>query len=161
MCDKKDVMIGYLEYYISSAHVGSWIFVIVVSINSDPKIPIANETAKPIGYFIFMVGMISLTWGLLTLKGAFLGNVKPVSSELVQSGPYQYIRHPIYLSMVISTLGLTFGMRSVWGMVVTIFLFGVLSIIRARLEEDELAKIHGVDWEEYVNKTSFIIPFPW
>jgi protein-S-isoprenylcysteine O-methyltransferase Ste14 len=105
--------------------------------------------------------MFTLTWGLLTLKGAFLGNIKPLSRELVQSGPYQYTRHPIFLSMVVSTLGLTFGMRSMWGMVVTIFLFGVISIIRARLEEDELAKIHGEDWEEYVKKTSFIFPFHW
>lgn len=154
-------MIGYLEFFIASGHVGSWIFVIAVSIISDPKIQIAKEIAKPFGYFVFLIGMIPLTWGLLTLKGAFLGNLTPVSGELVQSGPYQYLRHPIYLSMLISTLGLAFGMRSMWGMVATIFLFGATTIFRARLEERELAKIHGEDWVEYVDKTSFIIPFLW
>jgi protein-S-isoprenylcysteine O-methyltransferase Ste14 len=105
--------------------------------------------------------MIQFTWGLLTLKGAFLGNVKPANGELVQSGPYQYLRHPIYLSMLISTLGLAFGMRSVWGIVATTFFFGATTIFRARLEEHELAKIHGEDWTDYVDRTSFFIPFLW
>jgi protein-S-isoprenylcysteine O-methyltransferase Ste14 len=154
-------MIGYLEYFISSAHVGSWIFVIAVSIISDPRIPITNETAKPIGYSIFLAGLILFTWGLLTLKGAFLGNIKPVSGELVQSGPYQHIRHPLYLSMMVSTLGLAFGMRSIWGIVSTVILFGFTSVIRARLEEKELARIHEEEWRDYVDNTSFFIPYVW
>lgn len=161
MCDNVDVMIGYIEYFISSAHVGSWIFVIAVSIISDPKIPIANETAKPIGYFIFLVGMIPLTWGLLTLKGAFLGNIKPVMGKIVQTGPFKYVRHPIYLSMMVSTLGLAFGMRSIWGIVSTVILFGFTSVIRARLEEKELARMHEEEWRDYVDNTSFFFPYVW
>jgi hypothetical protein len=103
--------------------------------------------------------MSFLYWGMAHLKGAFLGNVKPFSIDLVQSGPYKFIRHPIYLSMLVSTIGLAFGMRSIWGMICTVVLFGSASILLARAEEKELATLHGSAWRDYVDSSCFFIPF--
>jgi len=152
-------MIVQPEFLLSTTHVGTWVFVIFVSILSDLEIPILKTIAKPIGLSIFLIGMFFLYWGMVHLKGAFLGNVKPVSGKLVQSGPYKYVRHPIYLSMIVSTLGLAFGMRSVWGMITTILLFGVSSVLRGWFEEKELVKVHGKAWDDYMERTSFFIPF--
>jgi protein-S-isoprenylcysteine O-methyltransferase Ste14 len=154
-------MIAQPEFLISTAHVGTWCFVIAVSVLSNGEILMSKAIAKPIGLCIFLIGMSFLYWGMAHLKGAFLGNVKPFSTDLVQSGPYKYIRHPIYLSMLVSTIGLAFGLRSIWGIICTVVLFGSASILRARAEEKELAILHGNAWRDYVNDSFFLIPFLW
>ena len=71
---------------------------------------------KPFGFVVFIMGMFFFAISVLFLKEAFRGNVRPVTEELVQEGPYRWIRHPLYLSMIISIIGLAIGMRSRWGL---------------------------------------------
>lgn len=146
------------ENIIALLHALTGVAVMVVSYfgKSDLLIPI--EFIKPLGFILFVLGMLLFTFAAATLKEAFLGNVEPVTETLVTTGPYKYVRHPIYLGMVISVLGLSLGMKSVWGLICAIAIFVPLGIYRARLEEKALEEAFGDEWNDYVTQTYFMFP---
>jgi len=117
-----------------------------------------GDVFKPLGFAVFAVGMLLFAYTVIFLREAFLGNVEPVAENLVTDGPYQWVRHPLYLGMLITVIGLSIGMRSTWGLAIALGLFLPLTVLRARLEEASLRDKHGSEWEEYAARTHFLIP---
>ncbi len=135
--------------------------VIAVSFWSDAKLPIPKGVAKPLGELIFLFGMAMFAWVLVYLRNAFLGNVEPVLDKLVTNGPYRYVRHPLYLSMVISLVGLAVALRSLWGTLSVFLLFLPAGAYRASLEEKALARKFDQEWNCYAARTFFMFPLLW
>jgi protein-S-isoprenylcysteine O-methyltransferase Ste14 len=125
------------------------------------SLPVSRETGRLLGMFIFLLGMTLFTWAGLYLKSAFYGSVEPVNDQLVADGPYGLIRHPLYLSMIISLLGISIALRSFWGIVAVFLTFLPALLYRARLEERALEKKHGTTWHEFERRTFFLVPFLW
>ena len=123
--------------------------------------PVSSEISKPLGEVIFLVGMIAFTWTVTHLRKAFLGDVVPVTENLITRGPYPWVRHPLYLSMIVVLVGIGIAFRSLWGMISVFALFLPAIIYRARLEESTLSKKFGGEWDEYANQTKFLIPSLW
>ncbi len=61
--------------------------------------------------------------------------------------------------MIIMSLGLAIGMRSMWGIGLTLIVFLPLCIYRAKLEEGALRVRFRQDWDEYAAQTAFMIPY--
>jgi protein-S-isoprenylcysteine O-methyltransferase Ste14 len=77
-----------------------------------------------------------------------------------ESGLYRVIRHPGYLGMIISTIGLPLILCSLWS-AIPIFVSIVLLIVRTILEDDTL-KIELDGYTEYIKKTPYrLIPWIW
>ncbi|MFQ6101844.1 MAG: methyltransferase family protein [Anaerolineae bacterium] len=142
-------------------HVLSFLIVLGVSMLAEPHLSIPKSVAKPLGLLTFLTGMAVFIWALAHLKGAFFGDIEPVTDRLVNSGPYRFVRHPLYLGMVVSTLGLVLGLRSLWGLVGVFLLFVPAVAYRASLEEKALARTLGREWEDYAAQTSFLFPPLW
>jgi len=79
--------------------------------------------------------------------------------ELVRTGPYRMIRHPIYCSML--GMLLTTGLAWTWWplMVAGILLFLIGTEIRVRAEEGLLARHFGEEFWEYKLRTRAYLPF--
>jgi protein-S-isoprenylcysteine O-methyltransferase Ste14 len=122
------------------------------------RIGVAEDVLKVLGYSAFAFGMLLFAYSVAFLREAFQGNVEPVTDTLIVDGPYRWVRHPLYLSMIITITGISIGMRSVWGLVITFLVFIPLTLVRSGMEEDYLEKKFGSDWDEYVRNTHFIIP---
>jgi protein-S-isoprenylcysteine O-methyltransferase Ste14 len=77
---------------------------------------------------------------------------------LVTSGPYRYVRHPIYVSFI--ALMLLISLLSANWLVGLPGLLLVVSIAAARIpiEERQLRERFGPAWEEYRDHTSLILP---
>jgi protein-S-isoprenylcysteine O-methyltransferase Ste14 len=143
---------------VALCHALTGVAVMVISyfVKSDLLVPIGF--LKPLGFALFVLGMILFTLAVATLKEAFLGNVEPVTETLVTTGTYKYLRHPVYLGMVISVFGLALGMKSLWGVICAIVIFVPLGIYRAKLEEMALVEAFGDEWDDYVRQTYFMFP---
>jgi protein-S-isoprenylcysteine O-methyltransferase Ste14 len=110
------------------------------------------------GSSFLIFGVILRILGLLTIKNNFSMKIEADSSNcLVQSGIYKYIRHPLYLAILIISLSgsIIFSCIFNWIIVALTFL-GVLS--RIKKEELFLSKQYP-DYEDYKNKTKKLIPF--
>ena len=80
------------------------------------------------------------------------------TTQLVTTGIYKYIRHPLYSSLFLLTWGIFFKSFSVAGvalaLVATFFL-----IFTAKADEVECVRFFGPAYSEYMKKTKRFIPF--
>lgn len=78
--------------------------------------------------------------------------------QLVTSGPYRYIRHPLYTAGFLSFVG--FGLLAAnWFMLAGAFAAIVLITIRLPKEEARLIETFGDEYRDYMRRTGRY--FPW
>lgn len=75
--------------------------------------------------------------------------------ELVTSGFYRYVRHPMYSAEFPLNIGLTLALGSIVGTV--LMAVGILAVLvyRIRVEEAMLSAQFGNEWRAYVSKTKY------
>jgi protein-S-isoprenylcysteine O-methyltransferase Ste14 len=81
--------------------------------------------------------------------------------EFVRSGPFRYVRHPAYFSMILELLALTIICRAWFTMVAIPLLFIPVLVRRIRLEEGALITKFGGAYEDYRRSTPALFPRPW
>ncbi len=134
---------------------------IVIGYLFSDSLPIPQDRAKVLGEGLFVLGMALFAWSLVFLKRAFFGDIVPTTNNLVQRGPYRWVRHPLYLSMMITLLGIAMVFRSWLGILGVFIFFLPVAVYRARLEEAYLTQKYGQAWRSYAQRTRFLIPFVW
>jgi protein-S-isoprenylcysteine O-methyltransferase Ste14 len=143
---------------VALLHALSGAAALVVSLYTETGLLASARLFKPLGFAIFAGGMLLFIVCLIHLKRAFLGDVEPATDRLIATGPYRMVRHPLYLSMLLATFGLAVAFRSLWALVIILFVFVPAGLRRARLEEQALARRFGQEWEDYVDRTYFMLP---
>ena len=98
------------------------------------------------GLLLWILAMLHLGKSLAVLPGA---------ESLVARGVYRYIRHPIYVGITLTLLGLLFACGSVFGMAYFFVVVIPLNLFRARQEEKALAEKFGDHYLQYRDKTWF------
>lgn len=139
-------------------HVVTFVVVMGIALATRATLPVPRGVARAIFSVLFGLGMGIFASAAASLGRAFLGNVELVSDYLVRNGPYRWVRHPLYLGMVVTALAIAVGMRSVWGLAGTMALFLPSGAYRAAMEERCLASKFGPEWDEYVARTRFMVP---
>ncbi len=114
---------------------------------------------KILGLVIVYLGIVIIIWATWYLKKGIVGRIEPENEYLVRSGPYKYIRHPIYLGMTIALLGIPIILESCIGIIAVFIFFLPSEIYRAKLEEKSLSKKFGKQWDEYLKRSGFFFPF--
>jgi len=79
--------------------------------------------------------------------------------QLITTGIHKTIRHPQYISQIISDLG--FGVLILGYIIIPLVIFVELPlfILRAKKEEEMMQDYFGEKYDEYKKKSGFIIPF--
>ena len=78
--------------------------------------------------------------------------------ELIRSGPYAYVRHPIYLGMLLFLFGLAVTLGHWMQLIVAVPVFLVGTAIRTRLEDGLLEQSFGDAFRSYRSSTPALIP---
>ncbi|MHB9040989.1 MAG: methyltransferase family protein [Melioribacteraceae bacterium] len=79
--------------------------------------------------------------------------------KLITGGIYKFIRHPQYLSQLLSDLGAGLALLSYIVVPVVVLIEIPLFIMRAVLEDKLLQKHFGEEYSAYKKRSGFIIPF--
>jgi len=80
------------------------------------------------------------------------------TTELIDSGIYKYIRHPLYSSLIFLTWGILLKNIELDLLIIAI-LSTVFLCITALIEEKECISYFGDKYSEYIKKTKRFIPF--
>ncbi|MDX9927582.1 MAG: isoprenylcysteine carboxylmethyltransferase family protein, partial [Bacteroidales bacterium] len=80
------------------------------------------------------------------------------TTEIVTSGIYRYIRHPMYSSLLFLTWGIWFK-QPLWYLLPVAFLASWLLYLTARRDEKECQAYFGEKYTEYMKETKRLIPF--
>lgn len=78
--------------------------------------------------------------------------------DLVETGPYRWIRHPIYLAYLVSYVG--GGLLSA-NLVLTcapVTMYAILVFLRMGQEEQVLVSLFGQRYIEYMERTGRLLP---
>ncbi len=133
-----------------------------------PSVPLSvlNHRFVPAGGWCFWSGAAITGAGLLfSIWGRrHLGNnwsqavtVKE-GHELITSGPYALVRHPIYTGLLLGFLGSAVA-RGEWrGLLAVALVFAVLWL-KLRLEERWMRAQFGEAYESYSRKVSALVPY--
>ncbi len=77
--------------------------------------------------------------------------------RLVTDGSSAIMRHPMYLSFLVTRLGCVLHYRTRTLVFLAANFLGLL--VRSRCEELALADEFGLDWQAYCERVPFIVPF--
>jgi protein-S-isoprenylcysteine O-methyltransferase Ste14 len=120
--------------------------------------------SKTVAPWLNIAGTVLIAIGLVLLFAGFRGlgkslTANPVPNEdgvLVTKGIYSIVRHPIYLGLLIITLGLVVS-SGVWAQIIVWIALAVLLVYKMRWEEVLLtAKYKG--YADYMTKVPALIP---
>lgn len=78
--------------------------------------------------------------------------------ELVTTGPYSAVRHPIYTGIMLGMVGSTLVMGTV-GSIGVVFLAALVVAVRIRQEEGLMVSRFGDAYEDYRKRTKTIVPW--
>jgi len=81
------------------------------------------------------------------------------TEPLVITGPYKYVRHPLYFGVTILVLGWWLLLDYTFLLVSAIFLLLWFNFVLTPFEEKELKAIFGEEYEHYAKEVSRMIPF--
>ena len=105
------------------------------------------------GLSVGAVGVILWILAMLTLGPSLA--VLPGTDRLVTRGVYRYLRHPVYVGIVLTLSGLFLACGSTICLVYVLVVVIPLNIFRARTEEQVLREQIGESYQHYHDTTFF------
>jgi protein-S-isoprenylcysteine O-methyltransferase Ste14 len=111
-----------------------------------------------IGLAVFAAGLLFAIWARLHL-GRNWGTpmTRKDDPELVTSGPYHLVRHPIYSGILVAGVGTAVGLSWVW--LAAVGLAAIYFIYSATVEERFMAEQFPDDYPAYKRSTKMLVPF--
>jgi protein-S-isoprenylcysteine O-methyltransferase Ste14 len=105
--------------------------------------------ALGIAFAIYARVHLGRNWGLpMTRKE---------NPELVTSGPYAYVRHPIYAGILVAVFGSAIGTSPFW--LIPFVLLGIYFVYSARREEKLMLEQFPEQYPQYMRRTKMLVPF--
>lgn len=119
---------------------------------------LSGTTAHLIGVLLFVSGLALAIWARTSLgKNWGMPMTQKQDPELVTSGPYKYIRHPIYSGILIAVIGSILASSIFW---IFVFIIQAPFFIYSCFYEDRLMlKTFPKVYPEYKARTKMLIPF--
>lgn len=122
---------------------------------SGPVLP-SNALAGILELVGVLVGLYAI-WAMRVTTIQITADVAP-DSNLVSDGPYEWVRHPMYLAVMLVCLGLLINSATTIR-IIAVILLGIDFVIKANYEEVLLIKFFKKGYEDYQKKTKRFIPF--
>lgn len=115
---------------------------------------------QSIGVVLCSAGISFAIWARIHL-GANWSYIPAVKEghELITSGPYRIVRHPIYTGILVAMLGS--ALVSGWPWLIILIFIGVMFVWRVKVEEELMTQLFPQQYPEYKKGTKALIPLIW
>ena len=119
-----------------------------------------NLTGVGVAGAVFLLGGLGLYMIARRALGELFSEAVRIipEHELVTSGPYRLIRHPIYLGEIFFGLSIPMILGSLYGFIIMLVPIPML-LYRIRIEEKTLVSRFGQEYLDYASKTKKLIPY--
>jgi protein-S-isoprenylcysteine O-methyltransferase Ste14 len=120
-------------------------------VNTDPW-------REGVGLVLFALGLGLAVWARVHI-GRNWGTpmTRKDEPELVTSGPYRLVRHPIYSGIIAAGIGTAVALSWLW--LTAVALAGIYFLYSATVEERYLAEQFPDDYPPYKRSTKMLVPF--
>jgi protein-S-isoprenylcysteine O-methyltransferase Ste14 len=124
--------------------------------------PQLNLTTQLVGLALYVLGFALVSWAMASNR--FFSSVVRIQTDrghtVATGGPYRFVRHPGYVGMMVSALGTTILLGSLWAFIPATLLIGLI-IFRTALEDRTLQnELEG--YKEYAARVRYrLLPGVW
>jgi protein-S-isoprenylcysteine O-methyltransferase Ste14 len=115
---------------------------------------------NPLFVILLLFGFLYAAWAVWLMNRRSILNITPdvrSKTRLITTGPYRYIRHPMYFGLICMSAALVFGLFS-WGKLIA-FLFLLVALFFKVLYEEKLLIDHFKEYKTYMDRTWALVPF--
>jgi protein-S-isoprenylcysteine O-methyltransferase Ste14 len=122
----------------------------------------ATGTGNPwllgIGLAIFVLGLALAVWARVYLgRNWGMPMSQKADPELITTGPYAKIRHPIYSGIILGMVGTAIAVSLYW--LIAVVILGAYFLFSAVVEERTMAKLFPAAYPPYKHATKMLIPY--
>jgi protein-S-isoprenylcysteine O-methyltransferase Ste14 len=133
------------------------VFVIAGALR-DSSLAVHSPVLAAIGAVLFAGGIALAVWARLHLgRNWGMPMTQRAEPELITSGPYRFVRHPIYSGLLTAMLG-TALVNNLLGLIVVALLVAYF-YYSGTVEERNLTATFPTAYPEYKSRTKMLIPF--
>lgn len=110
------------------------------------------------GTAVFVAGLALAVWARVYL-GRNWGTPmsERIDPDLITTGPYRFVRHPIYTGIILAFAGTTMAVSLYW--VLPLVLVGAYFVYSATVEEHTMLRAFPDAYPAYRKRTKMLIPF--
>jgi len=113
---------------------------------------------QAIGLVVFVAGLALAVWARLFIGGNWgMPMTEKADPELVQTGPYRRVRHPIYSGLILAMVGTAIAVTWYW--LAAVAVLGAYFVYSARMEERYLSGVFPEAYPAYRKTTKMLVPF--
>jgi len=152
---KKSVSSGWRARLTGVSAVGVFL---IAGVLRGGSLAVHSLILAAIGALLFAFGIVLAVWARLHLgRNWGMPMTQRAEPELVTSGPYRFVRHPIYSGLLTAMLG-TALVNDLLGLIVVAALVGYFYYCGV-VEERNLAATFPKAYPEYRSRTKMLVPF--
>jgi len=120
----------------------------------------SSHVVQAVGIAVCLLGLGLAVWARLYL-GRNWGQPMTLKEghELVTTGPYRYVRHPIYAGILLAMLASAFVTSGFW--LVAFVFIAAYFVYAAKTEERIMSQQFPNEYANYRSRTKAIVPFVW
>ena len=132
--------------------------ILFVSVFRGHRLSVHNPILHVVGLILFLSGLGLAVWARLYLgRNWGMPMTQKEEPELVTSGPYTLVRHPIYSGLLLAALGTSLTVSPYW--LLALVVLGAYFIYSATVEEKIMTASFPTTYASYRTKTKMLIPF--
>ncbi len=146
------IVLGRLAFYILYVEMGIYGTLLILNQGESPAYtallihPPFEDAIRIIGMGLMTIGLILDFWSLRHIEG----------QKLALTGPYRFVRHPIYLGLSIVAIGFFFSLLSLIAMIPLLIIPAQLEAAKA--EEYILVRRFGKRYVDYQERVGMMLP---
>jgi protein-S-isoprenylcysteine O-methyltransferase Ste14 len=119
----------------------------------------ATQNVYVVGLALVAAGLLFTVWARIALGGNWSGTVTlKQDHEIIRSGPYRWIRHPIYTGLLLACLGSAIALGE-WRGLLALWIAAAAFWRKLRIEEQWLDELFGSAYADYRQSTWALVPF--
>jgi protein-S-isoprenylcysteine O-methyltransferase Ste14 len=111
------------------------------------------------GVVVIILGLAFAVWARRHIGSNWSGTVTVKTDHvLVRTGPYGWVRHPIYTGLLTAILGTAIARGDLRGLL-GVVLCTIAFVIKLRIEERWMREVFGEEYQRYSKEVPALVPF--